>query len=198
MSGQPLSEPLPIEVFTEVGFFDSGAKDPINLVYAGELADLRTVLDLTERVLDCTENLLIGDQVFAEPSPSSVRHQQDFNRASSIWSGTGRYHTRFYQVFATHQPLGRLIASPIHIDTWDWCGFPKVNDVAKSFNDARDHAVELLRAAGWSAVYLPLGMATEVLQCNGHRTPCDDQVAVIADKAFLVGLGYDPDRTVTR
>jgi hypothetical protein len=178
---------LPVSPYTRDKFASQKRLDPINLVFAGNLADVETVRDIILNQLGCHTDKLVSAQFFYEPLTPVISHRQDFNQSDALFSGlTGRIHTRAYQVF-TADPMvgGRFVASPIHIDKWSWCG-----DVADSFDLARDWAVERLRSLGHEAAWLaPPSTPDIVKQCDGRDTPWDGRTAVIAQAPFLTNLG---------
>jgi len=180
-------DPLPLAPYTQSDLFDPEKKDPINLAYAGALADLREVLRLTTELLDCTATAFVGDQVFAEPLDPIARHRQDFNQATQMFAGFGgRYHTRIYQMVTAHPILGRLIASPVHQEAWDWLPL----DAATSFDLARDWAVTLLLQSGErEALMVPLSWFGPIKQWNGRWVTTDGSAAVVAELGFFGALG---------
>lgn len=177
---------LPIAEYTRDSIESATPKDPINLVFAGSTARPMQVLSLVRDRLGCKTDKFVGDQYFYEPFDPVISHRQDFNQTDAWFSGSGRLHTRVYQVFTEDPMLGRIIASPIHIDRISGCG-----DVAASFDLARDFAVNILRAAGLGATYLSIGRPDLVRQCNGQFTPWDGRVAAIGPVDFLRALGLE-------
>jgi len=178
---------LPIYPYTRDAFVPQRRLDPINLVFAGSLADITTVRNVVMNVLACWTDKLVSDQYFHEPLTPVIGHRQDLNQTDSLLSGfTGRLHTRSYQVFTADPRIGgRFVASPIHIDKWAACG-----DAADSFNLARDGAVARLRARGYEATFLQLATPDAIAQCDGRLTPWDGRTAVVAQAGFLRGLGF--------
>lgn len=179
---------LPISPYTRDTFASQKRLDPINLVFAGNLADVATVRNIILNELGCRTDKLVSDQFFYEPLAPVISHRQDFNQTDALFSGlSGRFHTRAYQVFAEDPRIGgRFVASPIHIDKWSWCG-----DAADSFDLAREWAVDRLRNRGHEAAYLSLAPPDVVTQCNGQLTPWDGRTAVIAQATFLSALGLN-------
>jgi hypothetical protein len=178
---------LPISPYTRDAFDSQRHLDPINLVFAGDLARIATVRSILTQDLGCWTDKMVSDQYFYEPLTPVISHRQDFNQTDSLFSGfTGRIHTRAYQVFTEDPRIGRFVASPIHIDKWAWCG-----DAADSFDLARDWAVTTLRSRGYEATYLPLAQPDVVPQCDGRLTPWDGRTAVIAQSPFLSSRGFN-------
>jgi hypothetical protein len=182
---------LPVSPYTRDKFASQKRLDPINLVFAGNLADVDKVRDIILNELGCHTDKGVSAQFFYEPLSPVISHRQDFNQSDALFSGlTGRIHTRAYQVFTGDPQVGgRFVASPIHIDKWAWCG-----DVADSFDLAREWAVERLRSLGHEAAYLSIENPDIVKQCDGRDTPWDGRTAVIAQAGFLSSLG-NPDLT---
>ena len=179
---------LPVSPYTRDAFTSQRRLDPINLVFAGNLADVATVRDIIVNKLGFRTDKFVSDQFFYEPLAPVISHRQDFNQSDALFSGlTGRIHTRAYQVF-TGDPMvgGRFVASPIHIDKLSPCG-----DYADSFDLAREWAVARLRNLGHEAAYLSMAPPDVVSQCNGHLTPWDGRTAVIAQAPFLSNLGLN-------
>jgi hypothetical protein len=177
---------FPVSPYTRDTFGSQRRLDPINLVFAGNLADVANVRDIILNKLGFRTDKFVSDQFFYEPSAPVISHRQDFNQTDAPFSGLGgRFHTRAYQVFTEDQQIGgRFVASPIHIDKLSPCG-----DYADSFDLARDWAVNKLRNLGYEASYLKLEQPDVVRQCNGHLTPWDGRTAVIAQATFLSDLG---------
>jgi hypothetical protein len=182
---------LPVSPYTRDKFASQKRLDPINLVFAGNLADVDKVRDIILNELGCHTDKGVSAQFFYEPLAPVISHRQDFNQSDAWFSGlTGRIHTRAYQVFTEDPRIGgRFVASPIHIDKWAGCG-----DVADSFDLAREWAVERLRQHPYEAAYLSLEPPDVVKQCDGRLTPWDGRTAVIAQAGFLSSLG-NPDLT---
>jgi hypothetical protein len=176
-----VSDFLPLAAFTRDALDSTVDKDPINLVFVGELARATSVRRLVVDVLGCWADKLISDQYFYEPLSPVTAHRQDFNQTDSWFSGiTGRVHTRIYQVFSEDPRIGAFVAAPIHLDKISWCG-----DAADSFDLARDWAVRALVAAGHAGTYLSLHPPQTVRQCDGRHTPWDGRTAVVGDTRFL-------------
>ncbi len=177
---------LPIYPYTRDAFVPQRRLDPINLVFAGSLADIVTVRSIVVNELGCGTDKMVSDQYFHEPFDPVISHRQDLNQTDALFSGfTGRLHTRSYQVFTADPQIGRFVASPIHIDKWALCG-----DAADSFNLARDGAVATLRARGYEATFLERATPDAVPQCDGRLTPWDGRTAVVAQSGFLTNLGF--------
>lgn len=179
-------DPVPLSDYTADGMFGAVVeKDPVNLLYAGQYADLAVVRDLTVQALGLVHDKIVSDQVFGEPAPTVVRHRQDLNQAEHFVSVPfGRYHTRVFAPFLPHPVLGRLIASPIHRDRPSACG-----DCAESFDEARDWAVARLPG---EAISLRLPRVLPILQCDGSWTPNDGYAVVVAQAGFFATLGIQP------
>ena len=193
--------PLPVSPYTRATFFSTVEKDPVNLLYAGALADLAHVVNLTRQILECDADWGVGDQLFCEPESPAVAHKQDFNLATSFVSAGfgGRYHTRIYQIFTAHPTVGRLTASPIHHETWEGCWGPwrlLPADAASSFDIARDWAVSRLTSMGAEAALLPMTRFAPVQQCNGKWIGTDGRFALVAEKGFLASRGLSADAEV--
>lgn len=173
---------LPIYPYTRDAFVPQKRLDPINLVFAGSLADIETVREIVVKKLGCWTDKMVSDQYFQEPLAPVLGHRQDLNQTDALLSGFwGRLHTRTYQAFTADQRLGgRFIASPIHIDKWTWCG-----DAADAFDQARDQAVAKLRTWGYDATFVTLQSADAIPQCDGRTTPWDGRTAVVVQGGEL-------------
>jgi hypothetical protein len=179
---------LPVFPYTRDPFGSQRRHDPINLVFAGDLADVARACDVIVNELKFGTDKLVSDQFFYEPFAPMISHRQDLNQTDALFSGLGgRFHTRTYQVFTEDSRIGgRFVASPIHQDKWAFCG-----DAADSFDLAREWAVATLRKLGYEATYLSLGTPDVVRQCDGRVTPWDGRTAVVAQATFLSHLGHD-------
>jgi hypothetical protein len=184
--------PLTLASYTQVGVFERSNKDPINLVFAGQLSILGDTLRAIESgPLWCVEDKGIGNQVFGEPTAPDVWHTQDINRATKFFSNfSGRMHIRAYAVHDEHPVLGRLVAAGIHRESWARCGWGLGDAVGeRGFDEARDEAVEAFEAADYDVVRFELSSFSPVLQCNHKWADTDGYGALIAESGYLSGLG---------
>jgi hypothetical protein len=156
------------------------AKDPVNLVFRNELGDLAEATDAVARTLRFGSTRLAGDQWFQFDAPDgSVVHRHDVSIASgrSVLDFGKRLHVRLFSSGLTHPREGVLTAGAIHKDAPTMrCGLP--NEVASTFDVARDYAAKCFLDAGYPVVRCG-GIPRSFRQCDGSYTATDGSYIVI-------------------
>ena len=116
------------------------------------------------------------------PSPASDQWmhndgvcEKQATQLASATASSSKYHTRMKQGRRVDPQFTLITASPMHHDvlaSGGNCG--PINDVADSFNSARDYAAQKIQAvAGYFAVYSFTGNTARITQCDGRVTWSD-------------------------
>jgi hypothetical protein len=166
-------------------------KDPINLLFAGALGTITTLLPKITDRLGCRHDKILGNQWFCEPVEGGPCHVQDLNRATKVIAVGFRYHTRLYQINRPGPIFGgALTAAPIHHEELGWYrnwpgrvmkGKRPIDDIPDGFDNARDWVAEELSADGLYVHEIWLGNVEPIRQADGTPVASDGLALVISD-----------------
>lgn len=150
--------------------------DPLNLYFAGSLAELHVASDAARTCLAVSPTRLANGQWFLEflsGVTSSHRHDMSLGGERDLFARAARVHVRLYAGSSTGGPI---TAGAIHRDALSFCG-----DAAVSFDTAREWAGERFRAHGLKVARVRDKERGSVRQCDGSWTATDGFALVVRD-----------------